>query len=350
MTQKNIPLTKIAELVDGKIVGKEDMLVHGFAPIEAAGEGQLTFLAKASQEDLLEETGASAVIVPKKVERSSKTIICVDDPYLASAIAHTYLIDESFKAKGIHPNVVIGDQSAIGEEVSIGPFVAIGKRVSIGEKVTIGSGTVIGDDVMIGDNVTLHANVTIEHGCTIGSRVTLHPGVVIGSDGYGYAADKTGCHHKRPQVGTVRIDDDVEVGANSCIDRATFGVTWIKQGTKVDNLVQIGHNVVVGEHSLIVSQVGIAGSATLGRNVVLGGKVAVKGHITLEDGVMVAAKSGVHTNLSKGAIVGGSPVLPIKQWTKAAIVYGKLPDMHKQLKKITQDILKLKEGLSENKQ
>ena len=343
MTVKTVTLRTLAQLVQGEITGDSDIMIHGLAPIETAGEGEITFLVKANRTDVLDATQASAVLVPMSVEKAGRTLIRVQDPYLASARVHNYLLEKPFSACGIHSRACIGRDCTISDQVTIAPLAVIGDRVKIGERVTIGAGTVVGDDVEIGDDTILKANVTIEPGCRLGQRVILHPGVVIGSDGYGYAVDEKGCHIKRPQVGHVRIDDDVEIGANTCIDRATYGVTWIKSGVKIDNLVQIGHNVIIGENSLIVAQVGMAGSTTLGRNVVLGGKAAIKGHLHLDDGVMVAACGGVHTDLPKGAMVGGSPVLPVKQWAKASAVYAKLPEMAREVKQLKKDVEKLKE-------
>ncbi|RUM42246.1 MAG: UDP-3-O-(3-hydroxymyristoyl)glucosamine N-acyltransferase, partial [Desulfocapsa sp.] len=209
-------------------------------------------------------------------------------------------------------------------------------------------GAVIGDDLQIGDDTVLEANVSIGHGCVIGEKVIIHSGAVVGSDGYGYATDSRGFHVKRPQVGIVQIDDDVEIGANACIDRAAYGITRVKSGCKIDNLVQIAHNVELGENCLIVSQTGISGSTTLGRNVVLGGQVGVTGHIILEDGVMVAAQSGVHNKQKAGTTVGGSPALPMKTYVRAAIQYGKLPQMGKELRKLKKEVATLQEKLEKS--
>lgn len=343
MTEKTVSLKTLANLVQGEIAGNGDIMIRGLAPIETAGEGEITFLVKANRLEMLAATKASAVLVPMSVETADTTLIRVRDPYLASAKIHNYLLDEPFRARGISPRACVGEDCMIPDQVTIAPLAVIGDRVKIGARVTIGAGTVVGDDVEIGDDTILKANVTIEPGCRLGCRVIIHPGAVIGSDGYGYAADEKGCHVKRPQVGIVRIDDDVEIGANTCIDRAAYGVTWIKSGVKIDNLVQIGHNVVIGENSLLVAQVGLAGSASLGRNVVLGGQAGISGHIHLDDGVMVAARGGVHQNLPKGAMVGGSPVLPVKQWAKAAAVYAKLPEISREFKQLKKDVEKLKE-------
>ncbi len=322
MIKKEISVEALAEMVNGQVAGEQSTVIRGFAPLENAGPDDITFLVKAKLADQLATTGAGAVIVPLEVDGSDLNIpvIRVKDPYLAAAIIHSFLIARPYEAKGVHPRAFVGDECTLGKEISIGPLAVIGNRVRIGERVAIEAGAVVGDDVVIGDDTTLKANVSVYSGSILGSRVTIHSGTVIGSDGYGYSANERGEHIKRPQVGTVRIDDDVEVGANSCIDRAAYGVTWIKSGVKIDNLVQVGHNVVVGENSLLVAQVGISGSTTLGRNVVLGGQAGIAGHLTVGDQVMVAARGGIHNNLPKGAVVGGAHAFPIRQWDKSCAV------------------------------
>lgn len=342
MSNISFSLEELANLVMGEIAGDAQLRITGFAPLETAGNGDISFLVKAGEVDKLADFTGSAVIVPMAIEEASVPLIRVDAPYLASAQIHTRFLEKPFAATGVHELAWMGKDTTVPKQISVAPFVSIGDRVKLGERVTIESGVVLGDDVQIGDGTTLKANVTIAEGCKIGSRVTIHSGTVIGSDGYGYATDKQGFHTKRPQVGIVQIDDDVEIGANSCVDRAAYGVTRIKSGSKIDNLVQIAHNVVVGENSLIVSQVGIAGSTTLGRNVVLGGQVAVADHVTLGDRVMAAAQSGIHNNQKAGVKVGGSPALPMKQFVRAAIQYGKLPEMGKDIRKLKKEVAVLK--------
>jgi len=342
MTEKRLKVESLAEMVGGLVVGNKDVVIKGFAPLENAGAGQITFLTKARMVEQLHNSAASAVIVPLEVEAvDTIPAIRVKDPYLAGAIIHNFFLAEPFKAKGVHPKAHIGEGCLLGREITVGPMAVIGDRVTLGERVTIEAGAVIGDGVEIGDESTLKSNVTVYHGCLIGQRVTIHSGTVVGSDGFGYAANERGEHIKRPQVGIVRIEDDVEIGANCCIDRAAYGVTWIKSGTKIDNLVQVAHNVVIGENSLIVSQVGISGSTTLGRNVVMGGQAATTGHITLGDQVMVAARGAAHSDLPKGSVVGGAPAIPIRQWTKACAVFAKLPELQIKVRKNSKAIADL---------
>lgn len=342
MTEKEISLEILADMVKGLVIGDKAVRVRGVAPLENAGLSDISFLAKANQAGLLENTGAGAVLVPLGVAgRDNLPVIQVKDPYLAVAIIHSHFLAEPFVAEGIHPRACVGLDCTLGEEISIAPLAVLGNRVQVGERVSIEAGVVIGDDVHIGDDTTIKANVTIYKGSVIGKRVVIHSGTVIGSDGYGYSANERGEHIKRPQVGIVRIDDDVEIGANCCIDRATFGVTWIKSGVKIDNLVQVAHNVVVGENSLLVAQVGLSGSTTLGRNVVMGGQSATSGHLVVGDQVMVAARGAIHNDQPKGAIVGGTPAIPIRQWAKCSAVFAKLPELQSQVRNNTKAIAEL---------
>lgn len=346
MGNTNYSLEELAKVAEGELLGNAQLEISGFAPLETATEGDVSFLVKAGHVDKLAAFKGSAVIVPMSIEEASVPLIRVQDPYLASARIHTLLLAKPFVSNGVHERAWVGKDTSIPHEITVAVFASIGERVTLGERVTIESGVVIGDDVQIGDDTTIKANVTVAKECIIGKRVTIHSGTVIGSDGYGYATDNKGFHTKRPQVGIVEIEDDVEIGANACVDRAAYGVTLIKSGSKIDNLVQIAHNVVVGENSLIVSQVGISGSTTLGRNVVLGGQVGVTGHIALGDGVMVAAQSGVHSNQKSGVTVGGSPALPMKTYVRAAIQYGKLPDMRRDLRKLKKAVENLEKDTS----
>ncbi len=338
MKKTSCPLRQLAKLVNGSVHGDPDLPISGFNGIELAGPGEITYILDARQGEQAEASGASACIVPPGCTLAGKSIIVAPETAVAAARIHSFLVSKPFHANGIHASAVIGANCQIPAQVSIGPQVCIGRDVRIGERVELKAGVVLEDGVSIGDDCILHAHVSVAAHCRIGNRVILHAGAVIGSDGFGFATDSQGRHHKKPQVGTVRIDDDVEIGANTCIDRAAFGVTWIRQGVKIDNLVMIGHNVVIGEGSILVAQAGIAGSTTLGHHVVLGAKAGVAGHLHLGDGVMAAAKSGIHDNLPKGAVVGGSPAIAAKTWAKAASVFTRLPELFKEIRRLRKEV------------
>jgi UDP-3-O-[3-hydroxymyristoyl] glucosamine N-acyltransferase len=338
-SMRSATLEQLAGLVHGTVSGDGQLSVSALNSLELAREGEITFVNSVKLRDRLENTAASACIVPENLEDVEMPVIRVADPDLAAAVIHNYLLAEDFVATGIHPSAVLGQDVRISDQVSIGPLVSIGDRVEIGDRVTLHPGVVLGDDVKIGDDCTLHANAVVAHGCTLGRNVVLHHGVIIGSDGFGFATDRqTGAHVSKPQVGTVRIDDNVQIGANSCVDRAAFGTTRVRAGARIDNLVMVGHNCDVGENSILVGQVGIAGSTTLGRNVVLGARAGVAGHLHLEDGVMVAAMGGVHNNQPRGAVVGGIPAIEVKKWGRAAAAYGRLPDMVKEVRRLRREL------------
>ncbi len=334
---------ELAVLVDGEVVGDADLVLRGLNSLELSGKDEIAFISQAKMIEKLQDAKCGACIIHKSVEvELSIPLIRVQHPEVAAAIIHNYFLDSVFEAKGISSKAYVGEDCEISSEVTINPMVCVGDRVRIGKRVILHPGVVIGDDSVIGNDTVLHANVSIASKTLIGKRVIIHSGTVIGSDGFGYATDPAvGVHVKRPQVGNVRIDDDVEIGANSCVDRATFGTTWIQSGVKIDNLVQIAHNVVVGSGSILVSQVGIAGSTTLGNYVILGGATAVAGHLHLGDGVKVAALSGVHNNQPKGAVVGGAPAFDIKKWAKSTAAYARLPDMVKDLRRLRREVDRL---------
>jgi UDP-3-O-[3-hydroxymyristoyl] glucosamine N-acyltransferase len=238
-----------------------------------------------------------------------------------------------YKARGIAPQVVQGIGAQIGPDVSIWPFVTLGDRVRIGARVTLYPGVFIGDDSVVEDDSLLYPNVTVQERCTIGKRVIIHSGTVIGSDGFGYVQQE-GRHHKIPQIGTVVIEDDVELGANVTVDRATFGRTVIKRGAKVDNLVQIAHNVVIGSNCILVAQAGISGSTALGKNVVLAGQVGVAGHLTLGDNVMVGAQAGVTKSVPAGARLWGTPARPLARVKRVHAVLQRLPELYQKVEEL----------------
>jgi len=344
MTVKRVTVSKLAELVEGEVVGDGDKIISGFNSLEEATDEQMSFLAKLKDKAMLEESKAGAVIVPAAfTEDCGVPIIKVKNPYLAGAKIHSFLLETDFVAEGIHPRAYVGEHCKISDQVTIKQLASIGDRVTIGERTVIHPGVVIGDDVIIGDDCDIRANVVIESTTVIGDRVLLYPGVVIGSDGFGYATDERGVHHRRPQTGRVVIGNDVDVGANSCVDCAAYGVTELKDGVKIDNQVQIGHNVEVGEHSMLIAQTGLAGSTIVGRHVVMGGKCATAGHQKIGNMCMIAAGSGVVGDLADGSVVSGRPAIPMKQWRKAVTVFGKLPEMYKEIKSLKNEINSLKD-------
>ena len=341
------PLSRLAELVGGRIEGDPETPIRALNGFDLAGPGEITFILDAKQRPQAEISRASACIAPPDCIVPGKPCLLSEEPAVAAARIHAFLLERPFAATGVHPTAVIGANCVIPEAVSIGPHVVIGDNVRLGERVRLHPGVVLEDDVEIGDDSVLHARVFVGAGCAIGCRCILHPGAVIGADGFGFATDRQGRHYKKPQVGVARIEDDVEIGANTCIDRAAFGVTHIRQGVKIDNLVMVGHNVVIGEGSILVAQVGIAGSTTLGRHVVLGAKAGVAGHLRLGDGAMAAAKSGIHTNLKAGEVVGGSPAISAREWMKATGHYRRLPEMRGELRQLRRELDELRAALCE---
>jgi UDP-3-O-[3-hydroxymyristoyl] glucosamine N-acyltransferase len=321
-------LYEIAEYLGATIVGDGNVLIHDVRGIEDAGEGDLTFISNPKYRKKLGKTGASAVIVSPGMEKSDKNLLVVDDPYASMARVLALFYPEETPLGGISDNAFIEAEAHIEEGAVVYPGVYIGKNVRVGQGTVLYPGVVIGNDSFIGEDSVLHPNVTLYRKSRIGNRVILHAGVVVGSDGFGFA--NPGRENlKVPQVGFVRIDDDVEVGANCTIDRGTLGKTWIQRGVKIDNLVQIGHNVVIGENSIIVAQVGISGSTKLGNRVIVGGQAGLVGHITIGDNVMVAAKSGIHKDVPPNQIISGSPNMPHGEWLRVQASLPKLPEIRK---------------------
>jgi UDP-3-O-[3-hydroxymyristoyl] glucosamine N-acyltransferase len=330
--------SELAELVGGELLGGTDLEIFALADLDTAGIGQIAFATDKGSLPQLEKTGASLILVSKKFPELHRPVIRVDDPVWAATVIQHRLEAREFLGTGIHPSAVIGNNCSIHQEVSIAPLVCVGERVRIGRRVKIGAGCVIGDDVVIGDDTLLHPNVSVLDRSLLGARVIVHSGTVIGSDGFGYAHDRQGRHLKRLHVGHVQIDDDVELGANVCVDRATFGRTWIKRGTKIDNLVQVAHNVEIGEDSILVSQAGIAGSTVLGTGVILGGKAAINGHLKIGNRVTVAGKAGVTASVGDGEVVAGFPAIPHKQWLRAVTLFPRLPELFKELRELRKQL------------
>jgi UDP-3-O-[3-hydroxymyristoyl] glucosamine N-acyltransferase len=338
-------LKELAQWVNGTVVGDGEIEISGVAAIEVARPGEITFIANPKYLPKLSQTHASAVIVSKEVAQAEKSILCVTDPYLAFTKILTLFSHTPYQPKGIDPNTWVSPTATLGRDLTLYPFVYIGDHCSIGDRVTLYPGVYIGEDSSVGEDSIFYPNVSIYSGTIVGKRVILHSGVVVGSDGFGYV--KEGKKNvKIPQIGTVEIEDDVEIGANTTIDRATLGKTIIRRGVKIDNLVQVAHNVMIGEDSILCAQVGISGSTKLGNNVTLAGQVGVVDHVEIEDNVIVGAQAGVTHKLRGNQGYVGSPALPHREFLRINAVFSKLPEMRKTLIEIEKRLKKIEETLS----
>ncbi len=303
-------LKEIARFIEGEVVGDENVVITGVCGIKEAQSGDITFLANPKYFPLLETTHASAVITSRDIKDTSKPIIRTENPSLAFAKVVSLVEPQDLKhPKGVHPTAIIGKGVVLGRDVAVGPYAVIEDNASVGDNTIIYPGCYIGYRTKIGRDTLIYANVSIREHVLIGDRVIIHSGTVIGSDGFGFATLE-GVHHKIPQIGTVLIEDDVEIGANVTIDRARFDKTVIGKGTKIDNLVQIAHNVIVGENSIIVAQAGISGSTVIGKGATLAGQAGLVGHITIGDGAVVAAQAGVTKSVPANTLVSGYPAKP----------------------------------------
>ena len=344
-----ITLKDIAERVNGTIKGNPDTVLTGIATIEDAGPGDLTFLANPKYAPFIEKTTASVIICSAGTEVSGKTLLLVDDPYLVYAKLVGLFSPPKKESGLVDKRAVLGTDVRLGSNVTIYPFVFVGDNCVIQDNVTIYPFCYIGEDVTIGEGSLLYPNVTIREACRIGKRVIIHSGSVIGSDGFGFAKDGQR-HFKIPQLGWVQIDDDVEIGACNTIDRAAIDRTWIKRGTKIDNLVQIAHNVIIGEDSLIVSQVGISGSTRLGDRVTMAGQSATTGHLKIGDDVIIGARGAASADVAAGQVVSGAPAIPHKTWLKATRIFQKLPEMRKQVRALEKTVAELERQLRQLKE
>ena len=317
---------EIARQIGGEVVGDARVILQGFAPAEHARAGDLTFAENEDYFARAEQSAATAVIADNRFSSASKILIRVPNARIAFAKAMTLFFPECIYAAGIHPTAVVAPSARVDASAHIGPHCVVGERATIGAKSVLQGGNFVGDDSKLGDEVNLFPNVTLYPRTEIGARVRIHAGTVVGSDGFGYVLDG-GTHRKVPQIGNVIIGDDVELGANVTIDRGALGSTIIGKGTKIDNLVQIAHNVEIGEGSILISQVGIAGSAKLGSYVVLAGQVGIAGHLKIGNQVTVAAKSGVMHDIPDGETWLGIPAQPNKQTKRQMIAIQHLPEL-----------------------
>lgn len=326
-------LKKIVELAGGKIKGDDSLEITGVAGMERAVEGEITFVAEKKYFAGLQMSRASAVIVKEECE-TDKAQVIHPSPQLAFAKLLAHFYPELRPEPVIDSRAVLGENVKLGKDVALYPFVVLGNNVTVGDGSVLYPGAVIGDECKIGKDTILYPNVTLYRKTVVGNRVVLHAGVVLGADGFSYTPDEKGRHVKIPQVGRVVVEDNVEVGANTCIDRATQGDTLIKEGTKIDNLAQVAHNCEVGEHSILVSQVGLAGSCKLGHHVILAGQVGLADHVTLGDHVIIAAKSATSQDIGSPGMYGGIPAIPAMSWKKYLAILPKLPELSRKIKKL----------------
>lgn len=340
---------QIAAYVGGEIVGDENATVCTFAKIEEGVKGALSFLSNPKYASYIYDTQSSIVLVnnnfvPEKPIQA--TLIKTANAY--ESLAKLMALYESVKPKkkGISTMTSIAASATIGEDVYIGPFVYIGENAVIGNNTIIEANTSIGDNATIGSNCLLYNNVTIYHDCKVGNRCILHAGSVVGSDGFGFAPGANG-YEKIPQIGITILEDDVEIGANTCIDRATMGATIIKRGVKLDNMVQVAHNVIIDEHTVMAAQCGVAGSTKVGNWCMVGGQAGISGHIKIGNQVKVGGHSGVTNNVQDGKAVMGFPAFEHTQFARAAVIFKKLPEMYREMDSLKKEIESLKQQLAD---
>jgi len=338
-------LKEIASLVGGEIVGNQEVVINGVAGIREAGPGEITFLANPKYLGLLETCAAAAIVTSKEIKSCLKPIIRTENPSLAFVkIVALFSQDRQIHFSGIHPSVILGKGVSLGKDVAIAPYTVLADRVVIGDRSVVYSGVFIGERSKIGSDCLIYSNVSIRENSSIGSRVIIHSGAVIGSDGFGFIPVE-GRQYKIPQVGFVEIGDDVEIGANTAIDRARFDKTVIGSATKIDNLVHIAHNVVVGENCIIVAQAGISGSTTIGRGATLAGQAGLVGHINIGEGAIVAAQAGVTKSVPANTVVSGYPAQEHSVAKRVNACVQNLPRLYDSVKKLQKKIEELESKL-----
>ena len=343
-------LSQIAAKIDCRVVGDRDVDITRVAGIDEAGPGDLTFVSNRKYVSHIKSTRASAIILGEDIPPVGIPSLRTEDPYLAFARALELFYTPPLPEAGIHPTAVIAENVEIGSGVSIGACAVIGRGCRIGSGVAIYPHVVLYPNVSIGDKCALHSFVVVREFCQIGNRVILQNGVVVGSDGFGFAPTKDGAFYKICQTGRVVIEDDVEIGANTTIDRAAVGDTVIRQGAKLDNLVQIGHGAQVGENSVLAAQVGLAGSTRLGRGVWVGGQVGFAGHLQVGDKAIITAQSGTSHDVPPGAVISGSPAFENAAWLRATAAFSKLPNLMRKVRDLEREIQQLRDALDSKDQ
>ena len=346
MRRTSYTLAQIAEMVEGRVEGDPATRITGVSGIREARRGHLTFVANDRYAPQIHQTRASAVVVGERTPVNGKPVVRVRNPdqafsKLVEVIGHA-CVNKKEPVQGIHPTAVIGRKVSLGHGVSVGPYVVLEDAVTVGDGTVLHAQAYVGHNTVIGRNCLVYPHVTIREHTRIGDRVILHSGCVIGCDGFGFSTGKGG-HHKIPQVGIVQIDDDVEVGSCVTIDRARFDKTWIGRGTKIDNLVQIAHNVVIGPHCFVTAQSGIAGSSRLGRNVTVAGQAGIAGHLEIGDNVLIAGRAGVTKPIPSNACVSGLPAQPHDRELKLQALVRRLPESMERLEEMERRIQRLEQ-------
>jgi UDP-3-O-[3-hydroxymyristoyl] glucosamine N-acyltransferase len=353
MTGEQIPPTSLgvlAGLVGGQVRGNADLLISGVAPLDRAGEGMISFLANPKFRGQLETTRAAAVIVHPALDGViDRPLLLCANPYLAFAKILSYFHPGPILPQGILAGAILDPTARVAATATVSSGCVVGAGAQIGDDTVLHANVTIYPGVVIGANCIVHAGVVIREQCILGDRVIVQPNAVIGSDGFGFAPD--GQHYQKiPQVGRVIIEDDVEIGACTCLDRGTLGDTQIRRGTKIDNLVQIGHNTQIGEDCILVAQVGISGSTELGRHCTFGGQSATAGHLKVGDNVTIAARGGVSGNVDANQVMAGLPLMPHREWLKAAMTMTHLPEMRRELHQLKQRLQLLEDQLIEEQE
>ncbi len=339
---------QIATFIQGEIVGDENATVHTFAKIEEGMPGAISFLSNPKYTSYIYDTQSSIVLVNKDFipeQEVKTTLIKVDNAYESLAKLLNLYEQSKPKLTGISPLAFVAESAKIGKDVYIAPFACIGEHAEVGDNTVIHPHVTIGSGAKIGSNCIIYANATVYHDCRIGNHCILHAGCVIGADGFGFAPTPEG-YEKIPQIGITILEDNVEVGANTCIDRATMGATIVHSGVKLDNLIQIAHNDEIGSHTVMAAQVGIAGSTKVGEWCMMGGQVGVAGHIHIGDKVNLGAQSGVPGSIKDGSQLFGTPPMESKPYFKSAAIYRKLPDMYTELNVLRKELNELKQQLN----
>jgi UDP-3-O-[3-hydroxymyristoyl] glucosamine N-acyltransferase len=340
----------VATLVGGRLQGPGDVAVTGVGSLEEAGPDAVSFLGQPRYRDRVLPSKAGVVLVPEDFALAPPAgrawVVCADPSQAFSAVVAAFAPPPVSYPPGSHPSAVVAASAVVPASVHVGPCAVIEAEAVIGERTVIGAGCYVGRAVRIGDDCLLYPHVTIRERCLLGRRVILHPGVVIGGDGFGYVSGPQG-HAKVPQVGIVQIDDDVEIGSLSAVDRARFGRTWIQRGTKIDNLVQVAHNVVIGQHCNVVGQAGIAGSAHLGHGVVVAGQAGIGGHITIGDGAVVMGQAGVSKDLRPKATVFGTPAVDRLEFARGQMNLKRSERLAKTVQELSEQVRDLRRRLGE---